>query len=125
MTRRLIMGIAASFAIAAPDGLAAQVRGVTAPRRDTVRARADTSRRDSTAADTTKTTELIKWNPTDSVMESLMARAGYSATRYQGDKVVFNVRTRTLQMVGQRAGVTETGTVPSATASLTTTPPRS
>lgn len=104
MMRRLMLGTAASFSLFAPHDLSAQIRGVTAPRRDTVPARADTARRDTTAADSASK-ELIKWNPTDSVMEALMARSGFSATRYQGDEVVFNVRTRTLQLVGQRAGV--------------------
>jgi hypothetical protein len=104
MTRKLMLGMTAGFALGAPIALAAQIRGVTAPRRDTVSVRPDTTRRDSTAADSA-TKELIKWNPADSVMESLMARSGYSATRYQGDQVIFDVRTRTLQLVGQRAGV--------------------
>ena len=104
MKRMLLIGLATGFALVAPGDLAAQIRRVTAPRRDTVPVRPDTTRRDSTAADSA-TKELIKWNPADSVMESLMARPGYSATRYQGDQVVFNVRTRTLQLVGQRAGV--------------------
>jgi len=95
----------------AQHGLGAQIRGVAPPRRDTIAARADTARRDSTAADSLAARELIKWNPTDSVMEALIARPGYSATRYQGDQVVFNVRTRTLELVGQKAGVSKDQTV--------------
>ncbi len=115
MTRRLTLAIAVSFALVAPHGLAAQVKKVTpslpAPRRDTVRARPDTTRRDSTAADSSKTTDLIKWNPTDSVMEALMKRPGYTATKYQGDQVVFNAQTRTLELKGRKAGITRDQTV--------------
>ncbi|MDP9205394.1 MAG: hypothetical protein M3P12_08055, partial [Gemmatimonadota bacterium] len=74
MTRRLPIAIAASLALVAQHGLAAQIRTITPPRPDTVRARPDTSRRDSTSADSSRMRELIKWNPTDSVMEALMAR---------------------------------------------------
>jgi len=55
--------------------------------------------------------ELIKWNPIDSVMEALMKRPGYSATRYQGDQVVFNAQTRTLNLKGKKAGVERDQTV--------------
>jgi hypothetical protein len=49
--------------------------------------------------------ELVKWNEADSVMRALMARQGFSATRYQGDKVVFNAQTRTLDLEGEGAAV--------------------
>ena len=55
--------------------------------------------------------ELIKWNPTDSVMDALVKRPGYSATRYQGDQVVFDARTRTLALQGKKAGVNRDQTV--------------
>ena len=113
MTRRLTLAIAGALAFVAQHELAAQIRPRPAipARRDTARARADTSRRDSTAADSTKNKELIKWNPTDSVMDALMARTGYNATKYQGDLVVFNARTRTLQLNGKKAGVSKDQTV--------------
>lgn len=111
MRRRLSLAIAASVTFVAQHGLGAQIRVISPPRRDTITARPDTSRRDSTAADSAGTRELIKWNPTDSVMEALMSRPGYSATRYQGDQVVFNVRTRTLELVGRKAGVSKDQTV--------------
>jgi lipopolysaccharide transport LptD-like protein len=110
VTRRLALAIVASFVLAAPHWLDAQIRPVTPPRRDTIRARPDTSRRDSTA-DSLQTRELIKWNPTDSVMEALMAREGYTATKYQGDVVIFNALTRTLELRGNKAGVTRDQTV--------------
>jgi len=113
VTRRLNLIIAFSFAFIAQDELAAQIRTVAPPRprRDTVRARPDTTRRDSTSADSSNIRELIKWNPTDSVMEALMKRPGYSATRYQGDQVVFNAQTRTLQLRGKKAGISRDQTV--------------
>ncbi|HEV7387367.1 MAG TPA: hypothetical protein VGN73_02025, partial [Gemmatimonadaceae bacterium] len=81
-------------------------------RQDTTRARRDTTRRDTTAAvDSTKSRELIKWNETDSVMQALITRAGYTATRYQGDKAVFDARTHTLQLEGNKAGVSREQTV--------------
>jgi sec-independent protein translocase protein TatC len=80
-------------------------------RRDTVNARADTSRRDSTKVDSTASKELIKWNEVDSVMKVLMSKPGYTATHYQGDVVVFNAQTRTLNLKGKKAGVERDQTV--------------
>jgi len=96
--------------IFASSSALAQVRGVPA-RVDTLKARADTTRRDSAAVDSTKSRELIKWNETDSVMQALITRAGYTATRYQGDKAVFDARTHTLQLQGAKAGVSRGQTV--------------
>ena len=79
-------------------------------RGDTVRAQPDTSRRDSTA-DSTSVKDLIKWREADSVMKALMARTGFTATRYQGDQVVFNVQTRTLHLKGTKAGVEREQTI--------------
>ena len=116
---------AAGAVLLLAEVLPAQVRPVPIPRRDTVRTRPDTSRRDTvrararpdtsrratTAADSTKQKELIKWNEPDSIMRALMARTGYTATRYQGDQAVFDARTRTLQLVGNKAGVNRDQTV--------------
>jgi len=44
-------------------------------------------------------------------MEALMAREGYTATKYQGDVVIFNAITRTLELRGKKAGVTRDQTV--------------
>jgi lipopolysaccharide export system protein LptA len=44
-------------------------------------------------------------------MKALMARAGYTATRYQGDKVVYDAQTGTLNLVGKKAGVNRDQTV--------------
>jgi hypothetical protein len=65
------------------------------PVRDTARTPRDSVLRDSLgqalnpAADTTQG-ELVVWTPADSVMAALMARPGYTTTRYQGSSVVFD-----------------------------------
>jgi len=110
--RRLMMVLAATALSLAPIHLSAQVP-TPAPR--PAQARADTLRRDSTRRDTTRrdTTqrELIKWNETDSVMEALMHREGYTATRYQGAQAIFNAQTHTLELKGSPAGVNREQTV--------------
>jgi hypothetical protein len=111
MMRRALLLACFALALSAHTNLSAQVRRLPEPRRDTVRTRPDTSRHDSTAADSTKQKELIKWNEPDSVMRVLMARPGYSATRYQGDVAVFNAQTHILQLKGKRAGVSRDQTV--------------
>jgi hypothetical protein len=111
LTRRAIGFATVAIAVCAHGSLFAQVPTSPAPRRDTVRARGDTTRRDSTAADSTKLKELIKWNEPDSVMQALMKRPGYSATRYQGDVAVFNAQTHALQLTGKKAGVNRDQTV--------------
>lgn len=94
-----------------PVALSAQVRvPPAAPRRDTLPSRPDTTRRDSTRADSAHR-ELIKWNEEDSVMKALMSRTGYTATRYQGDQAVFHAQTRSLELKGARAGVSREQTV--------------
>ena len=109
--RTLMLAVAATFALVAQHDLVAQVRPAAPPRRDTVRARPDTSKRDTIAKDTSKTKDLVQWNPTDSVMDALMKRTGYSATKYQGDVVVFNAKTRTLSLKGDKAAVNRDQTV--------------
>jgi hypothetical protein len=111
VTRRAIGFATAAVAVCAHASLFAQVPAGAAVRRDTVRARGDTARRDSTAADSAKLKELIKWNEPDSVMQALMKRPGYSATRYQGDIAVFNAQTRALELTGKKAGVNRDQTV--------------
>ncbi len=111
MMRRALLLACGALALSAHTNLSAQVRRLPEPRRDTVRTPPDTSRHDSTAADSTKQKELIKWNEPDSVMRVLMARPGYSATRYQGDVAVFNAQTHILQLKGKRAGVSRDQTV--------------
>ncbi|MBI3792148.1 MAG: LPS-assembly protein LptD, partial [Gemmatimonadetes bacterium] len=49
--------------------------------------------------------ELIKWEPTDSVMEALLKRPNFQATKYQGATVRFDARKRDLTLTGKPAGV--------------------
>jgi hypothetical protein len=75
--------------------------GPTAPRPATVRpARADT-----TKADTTRVRDLIQWTELDSTATALLAKPGYSATRYQGVRVRFDAKARTLYLEGEPAAV--------------------
>src|ERR1700737_1426401 len=88
----------------------AQIRGAPVPRPQPAKTRPDTLRRDSTA-DSTRSKDLIKWSEADSVMKVLMSRTGYTATRYQADRVVFDARTRLLNLKGEKAGVERDQTV--------------
>ena len=88
----------------------AQVTRPPVGRPQTPRQRPDSARKDSTA-DSTRTRDLIKWLEPDSVMKVLMSRPGYSATRYQADKVIFDARTRLLNLKGKKAGVERDKTV--------------
>ena len=60
---------------------------------------------DSTRADSANAKVLIKWEEADSVIEALLAKKGYEVTRYQGVKVTFDARARTLYLEGSPAGV--------------------
>src|SRR5215203_2855512 len=75
-------------------------------RRDTTRAAADSMRADSTGP-----RQLIKWAEADSMTAALLARQGYSITRYQGVKVTFNAKSRTLYLEGEPAGVGRGATI--------------
>ncbi len=60
--------------------------------------------RDTAATDTTRR-ELVKWVEPDSVMRALLERRGYTATRYQGDRVVFDAKVRILDLTGDPGAV--------------------
>ncbi|HEY4670503.1 MAG TPA: hypothetical protein VIG78_00450, partial [Gemmatimonadaceae bacterium] len=107
---RGVLVLVGLFSVVAHSPVLAQVKGVPT-RVDTLRARADTTRRDSTKADSSSVRELVKWNEADSVMQELMKRAGYTPTRYQGNKAVFDARTHTLQLEGSKAAVNREQTV--------------
>jgi lipopolysaccharide export system protein LptA len=109
--RRAVLFAGVALVLSAHTSLWAQVKTLPPQGRDTIRARPDTARRDSTKADSTKGRELIKWNEPDSVMRALMTRQGYTATRYQGDAAVFNARTHSLELKGKKAGVNRDQTV--------------
>ena len=55
---------------------------------------------DTTARDTTR---LVEWAEPDSVMADLLARSGYLATRYQGDRVIFDARRKEIIVLGNAA----------------------
>ncbi|MEO8194736.1 MAG: putative LPS assembly protein LptD [Gemmatimonadales bacterium] len=98
------------LAFAATAG--AQVTGLPPVRPAAPRTAADSARmRDSTKADSTKARELIKWAEEDSTMAALLNKPGYSVTRYQGVKVVFDSKSRTLYLEGEPAGVGRGATV--------------
>ncbi len=71
----------------------------------------DTARRGRAPGDTTRDTlglvkPLVKWiSDTDSVATALMKRPGYRATRYQGEKVVFDAESKALRIEGKPAAV--------------------
>lgn len=82
----------------------AQGGGPPVRRDTTVRpgARGDTLRRppgkDSTAADSTPK-ELVKWADSDPVIDSLLTKAGYTVTRFQGRKVTFDASRKILTLI--------------------------
>src|SRR5688572_8665435 len=99
MTRTLALAI-----MLAGVSAGAQVTGPPAGPRP--RAPQDTTRAaDSTRADSARAKELIKWDAPDSLMTALLNRQGYSVTRYQGVKVRFDAKARTLYLEGGPAGV--------------------
>ncbi|HEU4632105.1 MAG TPA: putative LPS assembly protein LptD [Gemmatimonadaceae bacterium] len=67
--------------------------------------RPDALRADSSAADSAAAAALVEWAETDSVMAGLLARQGYTTTRYQGEHVTFLAPTRTIVLVGEPAAV--------------------
>ncbi len=69
---------------------------------------------DSAARDTTKQS-IVEWAEMDSVMAELMARGGYSVTRYQGNTVVFDARRREMTLIGKAAVQREPSTLASDT----------
>ena len=72
------------------------------PSRPAVR---DTSRAGDSARADSASKELIKWAEPDSMMSALLNRPGYSVTRYQGVRVTFDAKARTLYLEGGPAGV--------------------
>ena len=73
-------------------------------------ARPDSLSADSTAADSSRTIPLVEWPAPDSVVQSMLDREGYVATRYCADTVAFDPRSGTLRLVGN-AAVERDGTV--------------
>jgi hypothetical protein len=48
--------------------------------------------------DTTQQDTTVQWSEPDSVMRALLDRTGYAATRYEGDVVTFDARTKALSI---------------------------
>ncbi len=78
------------------------IRGPVAPG-DTVRAKADSIRKQLIGREAVAAKIDVQWAPPDSVMQALMAKRGYSITRYQGDSVTFGAENRTMTLQGRRA----------------------
>ncbi len=100
--RRLGALIGALLVLSVPvlaQGGRAPVRRDSVPRGGT---RADTLRRtagkDSTASDSTPK-ELVRWAESDPVIDSLLARSGYTVTRFQGKSVTFDARNKILTLI--------------------------
>ena len=93
----------------------------TVPKRDSTKAKADSlaQGRDTTTrrvtipgmalpgADTTKKKRVLEFDPPDSIMNVLLGLKGYSVTRYQGERIVFDARDREMHLVGKRAMVSK------------------
>ena len=75
-------------------------RPVSAPRDVGVRAPGDTGR---APGDSTAKRELVTWIEPDSVTRALLARDSVTATRYQGDEVVFQANGRQIILNGNAA----------------------
>ncbi len=109
--RTLVAG-AAMLLIA--SSASAQV--TTRPTRPNIQRRAvsDSTKADSLRADSVSR-EIVKWTAPDSVETALMARQGYSVTRYQGLNVQFDAKHRILYLEGSpkngRAAVGRGGTL--------------
>ena len=82
--RRIGMLAVAVASVCTAMQASAQQRPPTPPRQTP--GAQDTSARD--------TTRLVEWAEPDSVMAELLARAGYLATRYQGDRVIFDAKAK-------------------------------
>ena len=114
------IALIAALMLGGAAGLAAQVRptppiarrDTVVKKRDTTAAGRDTTRAGAAAKDTTAATrELIEWVEPDSVMQALMKREGYTATRYQGDTAIFDAQTHNLELKGEKSGVNRDQTV--------------
>jgi hypothetical protein len=55
---------------------------------------------DTTGRDTTR---LVEWAEPDSIMQELLSRAGYIATRYQGERVIFDAKGKEIIVLGSAA----------------------
>jgi hypothetical protein len=84
--------------VALPDVIMAQV---TKPGRPTPQ-RPGAARTDA-PADTVKPDSTVQWYPADSVLQALLARPGYSVTRYEGAAVTFDAVSKALAIAADAA----------------------
>lgn len=114
--RTLVALAALAAVLVAPAALGAQRgtrRPTTQPTRPTptTRPTQPAARRDTAGrapGDTTPvrdTTQLVEWAEEDSVMRALRSRQGYSVTQYQGNRITFEARDRTLLLEGKPSAV--------------------
>jgi len=101
-------GLLAAMVMALGAPLAAQSGGQPV-RRDSAAVRGDTLRsvggrdttravRDSVARDSASKV-LVEWAESDPVIDSLLAKQGYTTTRFQGRSITFDARTKTLTLL--------------------------
>ncbi|MBV6522686.1 MAG: LPS-assembly protein LptD [Gemmatimonadaceae bacterium] len=91
-----------------PDSAASRMRaaGDTLKPADTLRvAGADSVPRSRSQQDSTKARRNVVWTAPDSVMADLMAREGYSVTRYEGRLVEFLTKEHTIYLRGKPSQV--------------------
>jgi hypothetical protein len=97
MSRHGCLALALAFA---PLSVA-QAQRLPRPQIQTRRAapQPDTTRRDTTAADSARSARLRLSAP-DSIMQALTRRTGYTVTRYEGDRVTFDAQNDLFQILG-------------------------
>ena len=67
---------------------------------------------DTTVSDSSQAQkEIVQWAETDSVMDALLSRPGYTPTRYQGKQAVFDADSRVLELSGSSAVQREQATL--------------
>jgi len=105
----IAVAIVVAALLAGPGEAHGQVRRDTTTRRDTTARRDTTLRVDTTrapgdtiAADSTPR-RRIEWAQPDSAMSALLSREGYTATKYQGERVELRAKERTIRLEGNAA----------------------
>ena len=96
MSRRRVAGLALALALAPMMAARAQIPRL--PRPTLQPQRRDTTKRDTTAADSAITARL-RLTPPDSIGQALLRRNGYTVTRYEGDRVTFDAQNDRLQIL--------------------------
>ena len=93
-------------------GAGADTTRRTAPGFTPAGAAGDTARRGKAKlpGDSTRA-ELVKWAATDSMMEAMLKRTGFSVTTYQGDRVTFDATRRDLRLEGKPSAVSRGRTI--------------